>query len=98
MYGALVPGLPGKVVFHGEVWNATSDEPVEKGGTVEVLAVEGRLARDDDAVGNVEDHLLAGTEGQVADPAGIGDGRRRLSCHRWLASRSPNGKGSCRRQ
>ena len=42
---ALVPGLPGKVVFHGEVWNATSDEPVEKGGTVEVLAVEGRLAR-----------------------------------------------------
>jgi membrane-bound serine protease (ClpP class) len=41
----LVPGVPGKVVFHGEVWNATSDEPVEKGGKVEVLAVEGRLAR-----------------------------------------------------
>lgn len=42
---ALGPEAPGKVVFHGEVWNAVSDESIEKDAAVEVLAVEGRLAR-----------------------------------------------------
>jgi membrane-bound serine protease (ClpP class) len=42
---ALGPDAPGKVVFHGEVWNAVSDESIEKDAAVEVLAVEGRVAR-----------------------------------------------------
>lgn len=42
---ALGPGAQGKVVFHGEIWNAISEEVVDKDDTVEVLAIEGRVAR-----------------------------------------------------
>jgi membrane-bound serine protease (ClpP class) len=35
----------GKVVFHGEIWDATSDEPVPEGNEVQVIAVDGRVAR-----------------------------------------------------
>lgn len=31
----------GKVFIHGEVWNAISEEPINKGGTIEVIRVEG---------------------------------------------------------
>ncbi len=31
----------GKVFIHGEVWNAISKEPINKGGTIEVIRVEG---------------------------------------------------------
>ena len=38
-------GGKGKVVFHGEVWDAVAEIPVDKGDTIEVLAIEGRVAR-----------------------------------------------------
>lgn len=38
-------GRVGKVLFHGEMWNAVSDGAVEVGATVEVLAIEGRIVR-----------------------------------------------------
>jgi membrane-bound serine protease (ClpP class) len=47
MIGKTVPALAridatgGKVFIEGELWNAVSDEPIEKGTTVEVVAVEG---------------------------------------------------------
>jgi membrane-bound serine protease (ClpP class) len=31
----------GKVFIEGEYWNAVSETPVESGGNVEILAVEG---------------------------------------------------------
>ncbi len=42
---AITPGEPGKVVFHGEVWDAVADEPVTSGASIEVVAIEGRIAR-----------------------------------------------------
>ncbi|UCH12700.1 MAG: nodulation protein NfeD [Candidatus Omnitrophota bacterium] len=41
--GKVIKGLKpkGKVFMHGEVWNAVSEEPVNKGETVEVIRVEG---------------------------------------------------------
>ena len=36
---------PGKVVFHGEIWNATCAEAVANGAQVRVTGIEGRLAR-----------------------------------------------------
>lgn len=39
---ALVPGVGGKVVVHGEIWNARCVEQVEVGAAVEVTAIEGR--------------------------------------------------------
>jgi membrane-bound serine protease (ClpP class) len=38
------PGDDGKAVFHGEVWNARSDEAIEAGASIEVLGIEGRVA------------------------------------------------------
>ena len=38
----LVPGVGGKVVVHGEVWNARCDVQVAEGATVEVTAIEDR--------------------------------------------------------
>jgi membrane-bound serine protease (ClpP class) len=35
----------GKVFVHGEYWNAESDEPIETGSTVEVVAVDGMRMR-----------------------------------------------------
>jgi len=42
-----IPGgtTPGKVVFHGEVWDAVSERTVEEGQRVEVVGIEGRTAR-----------------------------------------------------
>jgi membrane-bound serine protease (ClpP class) len=37
-------GATGKVVFHGEVWSATSEQRIEKDETIEVLSIEGRIA------------------------------------------------------
>jgi membrane-bound serine protease (ClpP class) len=34
----------GKVVVHGEMWSARSDEPIDVGDRVEVEAIEGRIA------------------------------------------------------
>lgn len=39
----LVPGVGGKIVVHGEVWDARCSVQVDEGGTVEVTAVEGRI-------------------------------------------------------
>ena len=36
---------PGKVVFHGEVWDAVAKEPIAEGSRIRVSGVEGRLAR-----------------------------------------------------
>jgi len=36
---------PGKVVFHGEIWDACADVPVPAGGTVRVVEFNGRMAR-----------------------------------------------------
>jgi membrane-bound serine protease (ClpP class) len=38
-------GAVGKVVFHGEVWNAVSEQALPEGATVEILEVEGRTVR-----------------------------------------------------
>jgi len=35
----------GKVFIEGELWNAVSDSPVEKGQPVEVVAVEGLMLK-----------------------------------------------------
>jgi membrane-bound serine protease (ClpP class) len=43
---ALEPGgEPGKVLFHGEIWDAVCESSVARNGRVRVLSVEGRLAR-----------------------------------------------------
>ena len=36
---------PGKVVFHGEIWDAVADVATARGRPVVVTEVEGRLAR-----------------------------------------------------
>jgi membrane-bound serine protease (ClpP class) len=41
---AIAAGATGKVVFHGEVWSATSEQRIEKDETIEVLSIEGRIA------------------------------------------------------
>jgi len=38
-------GEPGKVVFHGEIWDAVCDMAVAKDSLVRVVAIDGRLAR-----------------------------------------------------
>ena len=35
------PGLPGRVRTHGEIWNATADEPIASGARVVVTNVNG---------------------------------------------------------
>ncbi len=42
-----IPGgeMPGKVVFHGEVWDAVSTVAVDEGERVEVVGIESRTAR-----------------------------------------------------
>ncbi len=42
-----IPGgsAPGKVVFHGEIWDAISDQPLIEESQVEVVGIEGRVAR-----------------------------------------------------
>ena len=35
----------GKVSVHGEIWNAVSNEPVEPGDEIEIVAVEGMLLK-----------------------------------------------------
>ena len=37
-------GQPGKVVFHGEVWTAASEEEIDTDQMIEVTAIEGRIA------------------------------------------------------
>ena len=37
----LVPGMPGPVAIHGELWQAESNTPIEAGGFVRVTAVNG---------------------------------------------------------
>jgi membrane-bound serine protease (ClpP class) len=37
----IVPGATGRVRTHGEIWNATADEPIEAGEPVVVIAVNG---------------------------------------------------------
>jgi membrane-bound serine protease (ClpP class) len=41
---AIPAGQTGKVVFHGEVWSASSEASIEKDETIEVTAIEGRIA------------------------------------------------------
>jgi membrane-bound serine protease (ClpP class) len=38
---AIAPGRPGRVATHGEIWTATSEEPIGAGDEVFVTAVEG---------------------------------------------------------
>jgi membrane-bound serine protease (ClpP class) len=38
---AIVPGVPGRVAVHGELWQARSDVPIEAGGFVRVTEVNG---------------------------------------------------------
>jgi len=42
-----IPGgsKPGKVVFHGEMWDAVAEEAISTADQVEVVTVEGRLAK-----------------------------------------------------
>jgi membrane-bound serine protease (ClpP class) len=42
---AIAAGGRGKVVFHGEIWTATSDESLEHDDRIEVVEIEDRLAR-----------------------------------------------------
>ncbi|MBU8871161.1 MAG: nodulation protein NfeD [Gemmatimonadales bacterium] len=37
--------VPGKIVFHGEVWDAIAQEPIAEGSRIRVAGVEGRLAK-----------------------------------------------------
>ncbi len=51
---AIAPGGAGRVSAHGEIWNATADEPIDEGDEVRVAAVHRlkltvRRARPDDA-------------------------------------------------
>jgi membrane-bound serine protease (ClpP class) len=39
--GGIEPGTTGRVAVHGEIWNATSDEPIAKGDEVRVVSVRG---------------------------------------------------------
>jgi len=39
------PNRPGKAVFHGEVWNVRSEEEIPEGDSIEVVAIEGRMAQ-----------------------------------------------------
>ena len=41
----IAPGREGKVVVHGEVWDAIADEEISEGDRVEVIALEGRRVR-----------------------------------------------------
>jgi membrane-bound serine protease (ClpP class) len=41
---AIESGQLGKVVFHGEVWTATSDEDIDENEAIVVTAIEGRTA------------------------------------------------------
>ena len=47
--GRVVEGIAaggrGRIVFHGEMWTAESEQPVMAGQSVEVVAIEGRIAR-----------------------------------------------------
>jgi membrane-bound serine protease (ClpP class) len=38
---AIAPRVPGQVTVHGELWRATSDEPIEPGTSVRITAVDG---------------------------------------------------------
>jgi membrane-bound serine protease (ClpP class) len=38
---AIAPGVPGRVRTHGEIWTATSHEPITPGEAVRVVAVSG---------------------------------------------------------
>jgi membrane-bound serine protease (ClpP class) len=43
---AVGPGAePGKVVIHGEIWDAAGEQEIPEGAQARVVAVEGRLAR-----------------------------------------------------
>ncbi len=39
------PGRPGRAAAHGEIWNATSEEPVAEGDEVVVTAVQGLMLK-----------------------------------------------------
>lgn len=39
--GGIDPGATGRVAVHGEIWNATSDEPIAEGDEVRVVSVRG---------------------------------------------------------
>ena len=39
------PDRPGKVIVHGEVWNATAAQPLPAGTRITVVEVEGRTVR-----------------------------------------------------
>lgn len=43
--GAISIGSPGKVVFHGEIWDAVADSAIDEGDAIEVVSIEGRVAR-----------------------------------------------------
>jgi membrane-bound serine protease (ClpP class) len=38
---AIEPGKPGRVVTHGEIWQANADQPIEEGVRVRVIGVKG---------------------------------------------------------
>jgi membrane-bound serine protease (ClpP class) len=38
---AIGKGAPGRAAAHGEIWNATSEDPVAEGDEVVVVAVQG---------------------------------------------------------
>ncbi len=37
--------MKGKVVFHGEIWDAVANEPIAREAKIEVLEVDGRLVQ-----------------------------------------------------
>jgi membrane-bound ClpP family serine protease len=38
---SIEPGKPGRIVTHGEIWQANADQSIEEGASVRVIAVEG---------------------------------------------------------
>lgn len=43
--GDIAPAKMGKVVFHGEIWNAIAESQLAAGDTIEVVSIQGRVAR-----------------------------------------------------
>ena len=39
------PGKVGKISAHGEIWNAKSDEAIEKGEKIKIVAVDGMTVK-----------------------------------------------------
>jgi membrane-bound serine protease (ClpP class) len=72
---AIVPGVPAHVAFHGELWQATSDEAIQAGASVRITEVNGltlKVTPDGSSTLRGDTH---GSTDSFADAAGDGDRR-----------------------